>query len=85
MRNKIENYCTSCHTNKAVRKINRATMQVISTSTSPFERLSLDIIGPLQESCIAKVKYILTLQDDSTKYLIASPIRSTTVKEISAY
>lgn len=86
MRSEIENYvnnCASCQTNKALRKINRAPMQITSTSTSPFERLSLDIVGPLPESGTAKLKYILTLQDDLTKYSVAYPIRSTTAEETS--
>jgi len=86
MRSEIENYvknCTSCQTNKALRKINRAPMQITTTSTTPFERLSLDIVGPLPESGTAKIKYILTLQDDLTKYCAAYPIRSTTAEETS--
>ncbi|XP_053612629.2 uncharacterized protein LOC128676517 [Plodia interpunctella] len=45
MRSDIENYvknCTSCQINKALRKTNRAPMIITSTSTSPFERLSID-------------------------------------------
>ncbi|XP_026743752.1 uncharacterized protein LOC113505319 [Trichoplusia ni] len=86
MRTEIEDYvkrCNSCQTNKALRKINRAPMQITSTSTAPFERMSLDIVGPLPESGTAKIKYILTLQDDLTKYSIAYPIRSTTAEETS--
>lgn len=86
MRSDIENYvkeCISCQTNKALRKINRAPMQITSTSTVPFERISLDIVGPLPESGTAKLKYILTIQDDLTKYSAAYPIRTTTAEETS--
>lgn len=86
MRSEIENYvknCNQCQTNKALRKINRAPMQITTTSTAPFERLSLDIVGPLPESGTAKIKYILTLQDDLSKYSVAYPIRSTTAEETS--
>ena len=86
MRNDIDNYvkaCKKCQENKALRKINRAPMIITSTSTAPWQRLSLDVVGPLPESGIAKLKYILTLQDDLTKFSVAYPIRSTTAEETS--
>lgn len=86
MRSDIENYikqCPSCQTNKALRQINRAPMVITSTSTSPFERLALDIVGPLPESGTAKLKYILTMQDDLTKFSLAYPLRSNTAEETS--
>lgn len=86
MRSDIENYvkrCKLCQENKALRKNNRAPMEITSTSTESFQRVSLDIVGPLPESGSAKLKYILTLQDDLTKYSLAYPIRSTTAEETS--
>ncbi|XP_045783688.1 uncharacterized protein LOC123879838 [Maniola jurtina] len=77
MRSDIENYvrkCTQCQSNKALRQINRAPMQITSTSTAPFERISLDIVGPLPEAGRISLKYILTLQDDLTKFSTAYPI-----------
>ncbi|XP_063834919.1 uncharacterized protein LOC135084105 [Ostrinia nubilalis] len=58
-------------------------MEITTTSTAPFQRVALDIVGPLPESGPAKLKYILTLQDDLTKYSVAYPIRSTTAEETS--
>lgn len=58
-------------------------MVITSTSTSPFERLSIDIVGPLPESGTGKLKFILTMQDDLTKFSIAYPIRSITAEETS--
>lgn len=86
MRSDIENYvklCKLCQENKALRKVNRAPMQITTTSTSPFQRLAMDIVGPLPEAGPAKLKYILTLQDDLTKFSLAYPIRSTTAEETS--
>lgn len=86
MRSDIENYvknCSSCQVNKAYRRVNRAPMVITSTSTSPFERIALDIVGPLPESGTAKLKYILTIQDDLTKFSLAYPIRSITAEESS--
>ncbi|XP_047025498.1 uncharacterized protein LOC124634121, partial [Helicoverpa zea] len=84
MRSDIENYikkCKSCQENKALRKLNRAPMEITTTSTAPFQRIALDIVGPLPESGTAKLKYILTIQDDLSKYSVAYPLRSTTAEE----
>lgn len=86
MRSDIELYvknCKQCQENKALRKINKAPMQITSTSTTPCQRVSLDIVGPLPEAGTAKLKFILTLQDDLTKFSVAYPIRSTTAEETS--
>ncbi|XP_037870373.1 uncharacterized protein LOC119629252 [Bombyx mori] len=80
----VENYiknCTLCQENKALRRCNRAPMQITTTSTSPFQRVSLDIVGPLPESGTAKLKYVMTLQDDLTKYSAAYPLRSVSAEE----
>lgn len=86
MRRIIEDYvksCKLCQENKALRKTHRAPMQITTTSNAPFQRLAMDIVGPLPESGLAKLKYILTLQDDLTKFSLAYPIRSTTAEETS--
>lgn len=86
MRNDVENYirkCQSCQANKALRRINRAPMIITSTSTTPFEKLSIDIVGPLPESGTARLKFIVTMQDDLTKYSLAYPIRCNTAEESS--
>lgn len=84
MRSDIENYikkCKLCQSNKALRKINKAPMQITSTSTRPFERISLDIVGPLPEAGTQNLRYILTLQDDLTKFSIAYPIPNATAED----
>ncbi|KAL0901602.1 hypothetical protein ABMA27_006820 [Loxostege sticticalis] len=86
MRSDIEHYvkaCNQCQTNKALRKCNRAPMQITTTSTSPFQRVALDVVGPLPESGTAKLKYIMTLQDDLTKFSVAYPIRTVSAEETS--
>ena len=86
MRTDIESYvknCSLCQTNKALRKINRAPMQITSTSSTPFQRLSLDIVGPLPEAGTAQLRFILTLQDDLTKFSAAYPLSNATAEETS--
>ncbi|CAK1598636.1 unnamed protein product [Parnassius mnemosyne] len=56
-------------------------MQITTTSTRPFEKISLDIVGPLPEAGFHKLRFILTLQDDLTKFSTAYPISNVTAEE----
>ncbi|CAK1580065.1 unnamed protein product [Parnassius mnemosyne] len=58
-------------------------MQITSTSTEPCQRISLNIVGPLPEAGPAKLRFILTIQDDLSKFSCAYPIRSTTAEKTS--
>lgn len=86
MRSDIEDYvkkCKLCQINKPLRKSNKAPMEITSTSTRPFERLALDIVGPLPDAGLQNFKFILTLQDDLTKFTSAYPMVSSTSEEIA--
>ena len=48
-------------------------MEITTTAEQPFERCTLDIVGPLTETTLGN-KYILTFQDDLSKYLVAVPV-----------
>ena len=48
-------------------------MKITSTATHPFDKCYLDIVGPLPLSTAGN-KYILTFQDDLSKYVVATPI-----------
>lgn len=52
---------------KKNRKKNIEPMDITSTSTNAFQKIALDIVGPLPLSEDGN-KYSLTLQDDLTKY-----------------
>lgn len=70
MKKDIKNFiktCESCQRNKLVRKKNIKPMEVSTTSSHPIEKIFLDIVGPLTLTEDGN-KYILTLQDDLTKY-----------------
>jgi hypothetical protein len=59
-------------------------MEVTTTASKPFEKCSLDVVGPLPETKKGN-KYILTFQDELSKFFIATPIprqdAETTAKE----
>jgi hypothetical protein len=65
--------CVKCQMNKTLRPKGKAPMEITSTAEHPFERCALDIVGPLTETTSGN-KYILTFQDDLSKYLVAMPI-----------
>lgn len=84
MRQDIENYvknCKSCQINKPLRQTNRAPMIISSTATRPNEKLYLDLVGPLSETRDSKYKFILTFQDDLTKYSQAYPMHTCSAQE----
>ena len=75
--------CQTCQKNKTYHK-SIAPMIITSTSKTPFERISLDLVGPLPIS-EHNNKYILTFQDDLTKFIQAIPIpiqEASTVSEV---
>lgn len=85
MKNDIKNFiktCESCQRNKLVRKKHKKPMEITTTSTTPFEKVFLDIVGPLTLTENGN-KYILTLQDDLTKYSRAFAIPNHEAKTIS--
>ena len=60
--------CSNCNRHKTT-KTNRAPMQPIYTG-EPFERVAMDIIGPLPKTCRGN-RYILTVVDHFTKHVEA--------------
>jgi hypothetical protein len=54
----------------------------MTTTKHPFERCALDIVGPLKEKTLRN-KYILTFQDDLSKFLVAVPILQQDVETVA--
>jgi hypothetical protein len=44
-----------------------------SAGNHPFDKVYLDIVGPLPSSATGN-RYLLTFQDDLSKYVVAAPI-----------
>jgi hypothetical protein len=75
-KNEIDDYvrkCKSCQLNKVLGPRGKAPMEITTTSRQPFEKCCLDIVGPLTETQAGN-KYILTFQDELSKFLVAVPI-----------
>lgn len=64
--------CSSCKKNKSGIKT-KVPMAITSTSFRPFEKVFVDVVGLLPLSMNGN-KYILTLQDDLSKYTMAAPM-----------
>lgn len=76
MKRDIEKYvrrCKSCQMNKNLSLQHKASMEITTTARRPFERCALDIVGPTAVTNRGN-RYILTFQDDLTKFIAAIPI-----------
>lgn len=71
----VEEYistCSVCQKNK-VSRINKIPMKITTTAAKPMERIFLDIVGPLPVTYNGN-RFILTFEDDLTKYSDAIPL-----------
>lgn len=73
--------CVSCQRNKSYGS-NKIPMEITTTSTKPFEKIFLDIVGPLPTSTNGK-NFILTIQDDLSKYSLAIPLQNQTTEVVA--
>lgn len=84
MKKEVRNYinnCKPCQINKEKRK-SKQPLVITTTSSKAFERVALDIVGPLTKSR-NDYMYILTLQDDLTKFSAAYPLKTTDAATIA--
>ncbi|KAL4136459.1 hypothetical protein QTP88_008007 [Uroleucon formosanum] len=74
--------CTSCQMNKSSNHSIQQLMVVTTTASKPFEKIFLDIVGPIDTSLEGNA-YILTIQDDLTKFSVAIPLPNHTANTIA--
>lgn len=74
--------CNSCQTKKLTRKKTKVPMEITTTSQEPFEKIFLDIVGPLPLSEDG-MKYILTCQDDLSKFSISVALPNQEAKTVA--
>lgn len=76
MKRDVEDYVRkrqSCQMNKTLGPRHRAPMEITTTARKPFDKCALDIVGPTTETNRGN-RYVLTFQDDLTKFVVAEPI-----------
>lgn len=80
LRDDVQRYikqCRECQLKKLVRLKTRQPMVLTDTPGTAFEKISMDIMGPLPMSQNG-FSHILTVQDLLTKFSLAIPLRQTT-------
>ncbi|KAL4153837.1 hypothetical protein QTP88_001670 [Uroleucon formosanum] len=78
MRKQIKQFirhCPDCQKNKTATRTPKEPMVITSTATRAFEKIFLDVVGPLPRTHSGN-SFILTLQDDLTKFAWASPMEN---------
>jgi transposase InsO family protein len=77
MKQEIENYvrhCETCQKNKITQRKNKLPLQITDTPEVVWQNCSLDIGGPLTLTS-ENNRYLLTFQDELSKYTVAAPIQ----------
>ncbi|HEY0222584.1 MAG TPA: RNase H-like domain-containing protein [Lactovum miscens] len=84
LRKDVQNFvrnCAICQVAKP-KGLFKQQMQITSTSHRPWQRMSTDCTGPLPETADG-LKYILTFQDDLTKYFGAVAMKDHTADTVA--
>jgi hypothetical protein len=85
IKNDVENYirtCEKCQKNKMTQYHTRMPLVIIDTPSTVFEKISIDIVGPFNPSSLG-YRYILTVKDDLSKFLIAVPLEEQTAEQVA--
>jgi transposase InsO family protein len=85
MRNEIKDYCAACHEcalGKTSPHFKKAPLKPLPVPSEPFERVSMDIVGPLKSTRNGNL-YILVLIDNLTKWPEAFAIPNQTAETVA--
>jgi len=87
MKTQIESFirthtCNNCQKKKLVRINTKQLMVITDTPHDAFDKVSMDIFGSLPVTNYGN-KYILTIQDQLTKYSVAVPLIQANSEEIA--
>uniref|UniRef100_A0ABD2W558 Integrase catalytic domain-containing protein n=1 Tax=Trichogramma kaykai TaxID=54128 RepID=A0ABD2W558_9HYME len=74
--------CNICQTEKVIRVKTKLPMAITDTPSKPFDKISMDFYGPLKHSS-KKNHYVLTMQDWLTKFIILTPVKRATSREVA--
>ncbi len=84
MYSQVSQCCSSCEKCQLTsgRKVARAQLQPLPIIETPFERIGMDVVGPLEKSSPGN-KYILVICDYATRYPEAFPLRSVKARNVA--
>lgn len=74
--------CLNCQIKKLVRLKTKQPMVITDTPGVPFEKVALDIVGPIKRTDDGN-EYILTLQDQFSKFSMAIPLSYTLASTVA--
>ena len=79
----VDEYCKSCpECQKVTRKGARAPLVSMPIIEQPFQRIAMDIIGPLPKTASGH-QYALVICDYATRYPAAYPLRTVTAPKVA--
>ncbi|XP_014857306.1 PREDICTED: uncharacterized protein LOC106926725 [Poecilia mexicana] len=84
MYTQISKFCSSCEKCQLTsgKGVARAQLQPLPIIETPFERLGMDIVGPLERSSTGH-RYILVICDYATRYPETFPLRSIKARQVA--
>lgn len=74
--------CQRCQKSK-VGKVPRAPLQIVDVASKPFDKIYIDIVGPLTPSNPSGCKYILSMVDDLTRFVAFAAIPNQTAETVA--
>jgi len=80
----VLDHCEECQINKHSRKPNKIPLVITDTATEPFQKISLDFVGPLPLT-IEGNQHILSTQDDLTKFVILKATPTTDAATVAKH
>jgi hypothetical protein len=76
--------CEKCQKNKMTQCHTRLPLKISDTPSTVFEKCTIDIVGPLNPSTLGN-RYILTVQDELSKFLVAVSMGEQTAEAAKAF
>lgn len=86
LKKQVEDYvrqCESCQRRKLVRIKTKQPMVLTDTPINVFDKIAMDIVGPITPESDQGHRFILTIQDNLSKFSFAIPLVSATANEIA--
>jgi hypothetical protein len=83
----VEEYiqkCESFYKNKITQVNTKLPLQLTTTPNTILQKMDIDVVGPINISSNQN-RYILTMQDKLTKYLIAVPMRDQSAETVTRH
>ncbi|CAK9812938.1 Retrovirus-related Pol polyprotein from transposon 17.6 [Anthophora plagiata] len=85
LKDDVQNFvrgCARCQLKKITRNKTKQPMIITDTPESAFDKVSMDMVGPLPRTTDGN-EYLLTIQDNLTKYSLAIPMKSGTATSVA--